>query len=87
MQLPGPLVQVKKKSISKKNLIFKGMELSCPKKQLNKTFLKFLAQKNLIKNIYRHSWTNSLRRIWMLEQPLLFTGCSSIQNKFPKLLS
>ena len=63
------------------------MELSCPKKQLNKTFLKFLAQKNLIKNIYRHSWTNSLRRIWMLEQPLLFTGCSSIQNEFANLLS
>ena len=40
------------------------MELSCPKKNL-----KFLTPKNLIK----------LRRNWMLDQPLDFTGCSSIQ--------
>ena len=45
------------------------MELFAPKK-LNKTFLKFLAPKNLI---------NFLRRNWMLELPLYLTGCSNIQ--------
>ena len=33
-------------------------------------------------HIYTHTHThklNSLRRNWILEQPLLFTGCSSIQ--------
>ena len=38
----------------------------------------FLPQRNLIKNFL---WRN-----WILEEHSLFTGCSSIQNTFPKLL-
>ena len=41
-----------------------------PKKNFFKTFLKFLTPKNFI---------NPYGRNWLLEQPLDFTGCSSIQ--------
>ena len=75
-------------------LIFQGMgtlKNFLKKQQLNKTFKNFIAPKKLNKTflllIELFILLNSLWRNWVLEQPLLFVVCSSIQNTFLILLS
>ena len=46
--LPPPPLQLKKQ----KKTIFQKMKLSCPPKKTNKTSLKFIPSKSLIKTFY-----------------------------------
>ena len=46
---PPPPLQLKKKQ---KKTIFQKMKLSCPPKKTNKTSLKFIPSKSLIKTFY-----------------------------------
>ena len=68
MQLPGPLLCPSSKKIKKirspipsptptakkkqKKTIFQKMKLSCPPKKTNKTSLKFIPSKSLMKTFY-----------------------------------